>query len=59
MTACLGVILDKDANQQTFFGGGECEHTSKQTASDKDGHNDDIMCLKVNNNGDRNFAVSG
>lgn len=23
------------------------------------GHNDDIMCLKVNNNGERNIAVSG
>ena len=59
MTACLGIILDKESNTQTFFGGGEVENKSKQTASDANGHNDDIMSLKVNNNGDRNLAVSG
>ena len=59
MTACLGVILDKEANTQTFFGGGEVENASKQVASDRDHHNNDIMCLKVNVNGDRQWAVSG
>jgi len=29
MTACLGIILDKNSNTQTFFGGGEVENTSK------------------------------
>jgi hypothetical protein len=28
-TACLGVILDKAANTQTYFGGGEVENESK------------------------------
>lgn len=58
-TACLGVILDKAANTQTFFGGGIVENTSKQIASDKNSHNNDIMCLKVNTNGDRQWAVTG
>ena len=34
MTACLGVILDKESNTQCFFGGGEVDNTSKQVASD-------------------------
>lgn len=32
-TACLGVILDKDSNTQTFFGGGMVENKSKQVQS--------------------------
>jgi len=52
-TACLGVILDKASNTQTFFGGGSVENKSKQVASDNLHHNNDIMCLKVNTNGDR------
>lgn len=59
MTACLGVILDKNSNTQTFFGGGEVENTSKQVASDAKHHNNDIMCMKVNNTGDRSTAVTG
>lgn len=34
MTAALGVILDPESNTQQFFGGGEVENTSKQTAND-------------------------
>lgn len=59
MTACLGIILDKNSNTQTFFGGGEVENTSKQVASDANHHNNDIMCMKVNNTGDRTIAVTG
>jgi len=59
MTACLGVILDKESNTQTFFGGGEVENTSKQVASDKNHHNNDVMCLDVNTTGGRNLAVTG
>lgn len=53
MTACLGVILDKASNTQTFFGGGQVENKSKQVASDKYHHNNDIMCLNVNTSGGR------
>lgn len=59
MTACLGVILDKPSNTQTFFGGGEVENSSKQVASDKSHHNNDIMCMNVNTAGDRQWAVTG
>lgn len=59
MTACLGIILDKNSNTQTFFGGGEVENTSKQVAADSDHHNNDIMCLDVNTSGGRRLAVSG
>ena len=45
-TAALGVILD-NSNTQKFFGGGEVDCTSKQTASDFNGHTNDIMCCKV------------
>ena len=59
MTACLGVILDKPSNTQTYFGGGEVENSSKQVASDKSHHNNDIMCMNVNTAGDRQWAVTG
>jgi hypothetical protein len=59
MTACLGVILDKDSNTQTFFGGGEVDNASKQVSSTKMSHNNDIMCLKVNTSGGRNIACTG
>ena len=59
MTACLGVILDKVENRQTYFGGGEVPSTSKQIASSRDHHSNDIMSLKVNVEGDRTLAVSG
>ena len=59
MTACLGIILDKNSNTQTFFGGGEVENTSKQVAADNLHHNNDIMCLDVNTSGGRKYAVSG
>lgn len=59
MTACLGVILDKNDNTQKFFGGGEVDNKSKQVASDANHHSNDIMCLKVNFNGDRQWAVTG
>jgi WD40 repeat protein len=59
MTACLGVILDKESNTQVFFGGGEVENTSKQVASDANHHNNDIMCMDVNSSGGRNMAVTG
>lgn len=59
MTACLGVILDKEANTQTFFGGGEVENSSKQVSSTRNSHNNDIMSLNVNTAGDRTLAVTG
>ena len=59
MTAALGIILDKASNTQTFFGGGEVENTSKQVANDSNHHSDDLTCLKVNSNGDKQWAVSG
>ena len=59
MTAALGVMLDKAANTQTFFGGGEVENMSKQVASSKNHHSNDVSCLKVNNSGDRQWAASG
>lgn len=59
MTACLGVILNKDSNTQKFFGGGEVENQSKQVSSSQDSHNNDIMCMDVNQTGGRNVAVTG
>jgi hypothetical protein len=59
MTAALGVILDKGSNTQTFFGGGEVENKAKNVSNDKHHHSDDIMCLKVNVNGNRQWAVTG
>jgi len=59
ITACLGVILDKASNTQKFFGGGNVENKSKQVASDANHHNNDVMCMKINTNGNREWAVSG
>jgi echinoderm microtubule-associated protein-like 6 len=57
MTAALGVILDHDANEQKFFGGGEVETTHKVDANDTDHHTDDIMSIAMSS--DRLTAVSG
>ena len=59
MTACLGVILNKDSNTQKFFGGGEVDNTSKQVASSANHHNNDITCMDINTMGGRNLAVTG
>ena len=59
MTAALGIILDKASNTQCFFGGGEVENESKQTASSKEHHSNDIMAMNVNVGGDRSRAVTG
>ena len=57
MTAALGVILDRNNNTQKFFGGGEVENTSKQTANDMNGHTNDVMCIKLCNH--KKMAASG
>ena len=57
MTACLGVILNKRTNDQTFFGGIEVEHHEKQSARDLFNHTNDIMAMEVSN--DRKIACSG
>ena len=57
MTAAVGVILDTGANSQKFFGGGQTDNTSKQTASDKEMHTDDITSLSYSK--DRTLAVTG
>jgi microtubule-associated protein-like 6 len=57
MTAALGVILDQDSNEQTYFGGGEVDSTAKNVANDENGHTDDIMCIALS--GDRTRAVTG
>lgn len=57
MTAALGVILDQDSNEQTYFGGGEVDSTAKNVANDENGHTDDIMCISLS--GDRTRAVTG
>ena len=59
MSACLGIILDKANNTQTFFGAEEVNNESKQTASDLKGHTNDITCLKINSLGSRKYAVTG
>jgi hypothetical protein len=59
MSACLGIILDKTNNTQTFFGADEVNNESKQTASDQNGHTNDITCLKINSLGSRKYAVTG
>lgn len=57
--ATLGVVLDKTANTQTFFGCREVDMTSKQTTSDKKCHNDDVLTINVNSAGGRSLAVTG
>ena len=56
-TACLGVILNKEDNTQTFFGGNEVANAAKQAAIDKDNHTNDIMSMDVSLDG--TLAVSG
>jgi len=57
MTACLGVILDKDNNTQTFFGGNEVANAAKQHATDKNNHTNDITSIDVSRDG--TLACSG
>ena len=57
MTACLGVILNKEDNTQTFFGGNQVENAAKQHATDKDNHTNDITSIGVS--ADRTLACSG
>ena len=57
MTACLGVILNKNDNTQTFFGGNEVENCEKQHAKDKLNHTNDITSIGISN--DRTLACSG
>ena len=59
MTACLGVILDKTSNTQTFFGGGEVENKNKIVSSSQNHHSNDIMSMNVNVTGNREMAVTG
>lgn len=57
MTAALGVILDIGSNTQKFFGGGQVENTSKQTANDMSCHTNDIMAISISD--DRSIAATG
>mmetsp|Transcript_14846 Transcript_14846/g.16552 ORF Transcript_14846/g.16552 Transcript_14846/m.16552 type:complete len:723 (+) Transcript_14846:49-2217(+) len=57
MTACLGVILNKDENTQTFFGGNEVANAAKQHATDKNNHTNDITSIAVSF--DKTLACSG
>jgi WD40 repeat protein len=57
MTAALGIILDKEENTQTFFGGNEVENQAKQHATDKNNHTNDITSMAVSS--DRTIACSG
>jgi len=57
MTAALGVILDHTSNTQKFFGGGQVDNTSKQTANDQNGHTNDITSICISSG--RNLAASG
>ena len=57
MTAALGVILDIGSNTQKFFGGGQVENTSKQTANDNNSHTNDIMAISISD--DRKTMCSG
>ena len=61
VTASLGVILNKTDGTQKFFGGGEVQNTWTEIApvNDIDRHTNDVICLNVNTNGNRNLAVSG
>lgn len=47
MTAALGVVLCPKENTQKFFGGGQVDNTSKQTANDTNGHTNDITALAI------------
>lgn len=57
MTACLGVILNKEENTQTFFGGNEVENAAKIHATDKNNHTNDITSIAVSL--DKTLACSG
>lgn len=57
MTACLGVILNKEDNTQVFFGGNEVENAAKQHATDKNNHTNDITSIAVSLDG--TLACSG
>ena len=59
MTACLGVVLDQNSNTQKFFGNGEVENKSKQVSADTNGHNNDILSLKMNTCAGSNLCVTG
>jgi WD40 repeat protein len=56
MTAALGVILDADAKQQTFFGGEKVQQASKHNAKENY-HTNDVTSLAVSD--DRKSVVSG
>lgn len=49
MTAAVGVVLNVEANVQSFFGGGKIK--------DSKGHNDDIEALHVNS--ERTLCCTG
>lgn len=49
MTAAIGVVLDKNANTQRFFGAGHVRQAN--------GHSDDITALAISN--DRRLVVTG
>ena len=57
MTAAVGVILNKGANTQTFFGGGQVDNTSKKVANDMNHHTNDIMSFGMSSC--RKKAVTG
>ena len=59
MTACLGVVLDQNSNTQKFFGTGEVENKSNQVSADTNGHNNDILSLKMNTSAGSNLCVTG
>ncbi len=59
MTACLGIVLDQASNTQKFFGTGEVDNTSKQVSADTNGHNNDILALKMNTCNGVNLCVTG
>ncbi len=57
MAASVGIILDKEKNEQKIFGGGETKMVAKNVAEDTKYHMDDILSLDMS--ADRKLVVTG
>lgn len=53
----MGVIMDTETSNQTFYGGKQIEHQSKFEGEELPFHRDDILSLDVS--ADRKTVVTG
>ena len=57
MVAAMGVMMDTNTNEQTFYGGKQTEMESKHENADTPFHRDDILSIDIS--ADRKTVVSG